>query len=128
MTTPETAKPVRTSNGGSSQYVRQHLPFKASNLWAEWVQSENAEHTRYVVYSYGRHWPLFVYDKQTDTWYENASKYSVSTSRHKTQCNPCIGSYRKIGGLDMHPLHVDDMIKVAYRGPVALIAAVGEPA
>lgn len=121
MTTPETTKPVRTSNGGSSQYVRQHLPFKASNLWAEWVQGE----TRYVVYSYGRHWPLFVYDKQTNVWFENASKYSVSTSRQKAQCHPCYGS---IGGLEMHPLHVDDMIKVAYKGPVALIVAAGEVA
>jgi len=123
MTTPETAKPVRTSNGDSSQYVRQHLPFKASNLWAEWVQCRNGGHARYVVYSYGRHWPLFVYDKQTNTWFENASKYSGSTTRQKAQCYP-----HTTPAIDMHPLHVDDMIKVAYRGPVGLIVAVGEVA
>ena len=117
MTTATKTKPVRTSNGGSSQYVRQHLPFKASNLWAEWVQEE----TRYVVYSYGRHWPLFIYDKQTNVWFENASKYSVSTNRQKAQCYP-----HTTPAIDMHPLHVDDMIKVAYKGPVGLIVAAGE--
>ena len=41
-----------------------------------------ADDRQYVVYSYGYHWPLAVYDREADTWYVNMDKYSVTTSRH----------------------------------------------
>jgi hypothetical protein len=42
----------------------------------------------YVVYSYGRHWPLFVWDEVTQTWFHNTDKYSVTTSKHYTKACP----------------------------------------
>jgi hypothetical protein len=78
-----------------------------------------------VVYSYDRHWPLFIYEVRVDAWFENASKYGVTTSKHKTQSHPLIGSDEK---LCITLLHVDDMIKVANNGVVGLIAPLGETA
>jgi len=42
----------------------------------------------YVVYSYGDHWPLWVYDWNDSQWYENVDKYSVTTSRHASCTKP----------------------------------------
>ena len=109
---------VKTSNCNARDYVKRLSEFKANNLWSEWVEFDHPE-ARYVVYSYDRHWPLFIYEVRTDTWYENASKYGVTTSKHKTQSHPHIGAD------SITPLHVDDMIKVAHNGPVGLITGVG---
>lgn len=46
------------------------------------------EGRRYVVYSYGAHWPLFVYDMNSGEWYENVDKYGVTTSRHLSSARP----------------------------------------
>jgi hypothetical protein len=88
--------------------------FKANNLWSEWVRDEDTDtnDARYVVYSYDRHWPLFIYEVKTDMWFENGSKYSVTTSKHKTQSHPYT---------DTTKLHVDDMIKVKNNGVVGMI-------
>lgn len=46
----------------------------------------------YVVYSYGDHFPMYVYDYGTGQWYGNANKYSVTTSRHQTLTRPDVVS------------------------------------
>jgi hypothetical protein len=107
---------VKTSNCNARQFVQRLVEFKAINLWSEWVDFDHPE-ARYVVYSYDRHWPLFIYESRTNTWFENTSKYGVTTSKHKTQANPLKDN--AIG------LHVDDMIKVASDGHIGLITGVG---
>lgn len=109
---------AKISNSKARQYVQDCKEFKANNLWAEWVESMGVPNARYVVYSYDRHWPLFVYDVMTEIWFENASKYGMTTSKHKTQSHPYIGSDEK---LTITLLHVEDMIKVANNGAVGLI-------
>ena len=42
----------------------------------------------YVVYSYGTHWPLYIYDYNTQQWYGNSDKCSVATSKHYSRLNP----------------------------------------
>ena len=42
----------------------------------------------YIVFSYGLHWPLFIYDHKKGQWYGNSDKYSVTTSKHYTKLNP----------------------------------------
>lgn len=74
---------MRISNKEARQYVQCTVPFTASNLYAEW-----ASPSLYVVYSFGQHFPLFVFDKTVSTWYENSDKYSMTTSRHKSQSRP----------------------------------------
>lgn len=112
---------VKTSNANARQFVARMQEFKANNLWSEWVADTNTANqtdaARYVVYSYDRHWPLFIFDVRCDTWFENASKYGVTTSKHKTQSHPHTGTTQ---------LHVDDMIKVANNGVTGLIAPLGE--
>jgi hypothetical protein len=110
---------VKTSNCNARDYVQRCKEFKANNLWSEWVECMNTKDARYVVYSYDRHWPLFIYEVRTDMWFENASKYSVTTSKHRTQSHPYA---------DTTKLHVDDMIKVRNNGVVGMIQPLGEMA
>ncbi len=42
----------------------------------------------YVVYSYGAHFPMWVYDGAIDQWFGNADKYSRTTSKHQSQTRP----------------------------------------
>lgn len=42
----------------------------------------------YVVYSYGTHWPLYIYDVDTGVWFENTSSASRTTSRHRSHARP----------------------------------------
>jgi hypothetical protein len=60
--------------------VQDRREFVGSNLFAVYNNG------KYVVYSYGDHFPLFVY--HNGKWYENSDRYSVSTSKHRTQSHP----------------------------------------
>jgi len=42
----------------------------------------------YVVYSYGGHFPMYVYDEQVQKWFGHTKKYSKTTSRHQAICQP----------------------------------------
>jgi hypothetical protein len=113
---------AKISNCNARQYVKDCKEFKANNLWSEWIADTNTQNqteaARYVVYSYDRHWPLFIYEARIDAWFENASKYGVTTSKHKTQSHPHIGSD------NITSLHVEDMIRVANNGVVGLITPI----
>lgn len=63
-------------------YIEKKETFHIQNLFAE------NRGDLYIVYSYGRHYPMFVYNRTTDTWYENMTKYSQTTARHKNNCRP----------------------------------------
>jgi hypothetical protein len=73
-------------------YVQRKEAFKNSNgqLYAEWVGDEwvGDLNKRYCVYSYGSHWPLFIYVPQVDTWFENKEKFGPTTSKHRTFTHP----------------------------------------
>lgn len=80
-------------NGRQSRpYVQRREPFKNSNgqLYAEWLGLDGRENSeaRYCVYSYGPHWPLFIYVPHVNTWFENKDKYGPTTSKHRTQTHP----------------------------------------
>lgn len=68
------------ANKNARRYVENLQPFTGSNLWAE----QRGEF--YVVFSYRYTWPLVVFDGTR--WHINTEKYSVSTSRHLSQCRP----------------------------------------
>ena len=42
----------------------------------------------YVVYSYGTHFPMWVYDGHLNLWFGNSDKYSRTTSKHQSQTRP----------------------------------------
>ena len=73
-----------TTNQKSRSFVQQCLPFQTGHktLYGEWTGR------LYVVFSYGSHWPLFIYDPEAKVWFENSSRYSNTTSKHRTQARP----------------------------------------
>lgn len=85
-------KPKRINGRTARPYVQRTEPFRNSNsqLYAEWLDASHSENnnSRYVVYSYGPHWPLFIYVPQVGTWFENKEKYGTTTSRHSTFTHP----------------------------------------
>lgn len=72
----------KISNPKAREFVQLKAPFRGSNLYAD-----NARNS-YVVYSYGEHHPLYVYNFTTRQWYANTDKVSKTTCRHASQTNP----------------------------------------
>jgi hypothetical protein len=86
-------KPFQIANTNARQYVQRREPFDGSNLYARtYPANDNCLTNRYVVYSYGSHFPLFIAEWSPEDgkvqWYENTSKYSVTTSKHRSQTHP----------------------------------------
>jgi hypothetical protein len=71
----------RIANSNARGYVSSHKPFKGSNLFAQWEGDD-----RYVVYSFGTHYPMFIWTQ--GAWFENEDKYSRTTSKHRSQTHP----------------------------------------
>lgn len=59
------------------------------------------EHRVYVVFSYGTHFPMYLYDYEWERWFGNDDKYSVTTSRHQSQCCPS----SNVIYVDTHTMH-----------------------
>jgi len=79
----------KVSNSKARQKVMNRQEFTGSNTFGRWTGSTiNSYYYKYVVYSYGEHFPLFVWCPITTNWYVNSDKYSTSTSRHKSQLSP----------------------------------------
>ena len=80
----------RINGRHSRPYVQRQEAFKNSNgqLYAEWLDTPDGSFARYCVYSYGPHWPLFIYVPEINTWFENKEKYGTTTSRHHTLTHP----------------------------------------
>ena len=73
---------AKIANGSARPFVQACKDFQGANLYAVHVNGQ------YVVYSYGEHWPLFIYDPRNNTWFENADKYGCTTSKHHGQAHP----------------------------------------
>lgn len=71
---------MRVSNNTAREQVNNKVNFDGSNTYGR------NEGKKYVVYSYGYHFPIYVYKR--GKWYGNSQKYSVSTSKHQTQLRP----------------------------------------
>ena len=132
-------KSVRVSGWKCRTYVQNLIPFHNSGsntghpmgatLWGE------QQGDVYVVYSYGRHWPLYVNWK--GVWFSNKDKYSVTTSKHASQANP-LGGTVPISKINLEYLalfempHDSDLIEAAKLNllpedliPMAVVARVG---
>ena len=87
---------TRIANRDASFYTQKHLPFVGNNLFA----TKDGE--KYTVWSYGYHWPLWIY--KDGKWYENNDKYSVTTSKHKTQSHPNTTILNQLSAEEMRTL------------------------
>ena len=88
-------KAVKTSNIRCRALVKSRQPFTANNLFGVRMPANPDSNLteRYVVYSYGTHFPLFVWQacdqgSEFGMWFENQDRYSVTTSKHKSQSHP----------------------------------------
>lgn len=98
----------RVANWSAREFVKRRKEFKGNNTWGTW----NFNSTRFTVYSYGNHHPLFIYDTETDAWFENGTRVSRTTSKHRSQLHP---------HCDTHVLSTADMCIVERDGAVGLI-------
>lgn len=110
----DTDKSVRVSGWKCRTYVQNLKLFHNSNkqLFARWETSTTHDDgARYVVYSYGAHWPLYIH--HNGVWYANVEKVTRTTTKHASQAHPltqCV------------PLSKRDMIILAERGYTTLSA------
>ena len=109
---------MKTSNKACRTQVQNRNAFTANNIFAEYITTNAAlsplTTCRYVVYSYGKHWPLFIYEG--GHWYANIDKYSPSTSRHQSQANPCTGQTQAM------PMTTEQMQTIVRWGIAGLAA------
>jgi hypothetical protein len=98
---------MKIANRDARSYVQKCKAFEGSNLYATWTSPY-----LYVVYSYGTHYPMFVYDCLAEEWFENSLKWSQSTGRQRTQARPLT---------DTTPMSHEDMQIIACEGIVGLI-------
>ncbi len=79
---------ARVSNNKAIDYVEKLEMFQGSNTFALWYSWEEGAKKLYVVYSYGHHFPMYIYDSEQGKWIGNKDKYSRSTTRHQSQLRP----------------------------------------
>lgn len=103
------------TNKEARNLVPKMVEFKGLNIFSEY--QTHGVTWRYVVYSYGYHFPMYIAewaegDMANATWYENADKFSPSTSRQQSLLRPTTDTIK---------LRTDDMKSVAIGGIVRLV-------
>ena len=77
----------KIANSNARSAVQNLKEFQGSNTEGVWHSPLTHDDTmQYIVYSYGTHWPMFIYEN--GRWYENGGKVSKTTSRHHNQLHP----------------------------------------
>jgi hypothetical protein len=70
------------------ELVRKKEPFTFTNIFATMRNHSKELPPTYTVYSYGNHYPMYVYDYEACQWYGNADKSTRTTERHKNLVQP----------------------------------------
>ena len=74
---------VKIANKNASSLIGNLVEFQGSNTFG--VREKDGV---YVVYSYGKHFPMYACIN--GEWFETMEKYSVSTSKQQTQLRPSV--------------------------------------
>lgn len=116
---------MKIANRDAHKFVAQRHPFQGNNLYAQFRTQNNKDGTNgpdmwYVVYSYGEHWPLFVY--ADGLWFENKDKYGMTTSKHRSQAHPLCDTIR------MPKAWMVMLARDGYAAVAAQRVLTGEPA
>jgi len=85
MSSPQLDGLPRVANAKCRLYVERCEPFRGSNLYGIYSLMD-ADHEVYTVFSYGDHYPMFIYTE--GLWFENEDSYSRTTSKQKNQARP----------------------------------------
>ena len=78
---------MKIRNRDAGTCVRRKEEFDGSNMFAR-LEIQNTKPDLYAVYSYGKHFPMYVFDYGSSQWFGNSDKYSRTTSKHQTQAHP----------------------------------------
>ena len=80
------------ANRDISEYIDKLEIVEGSNIFTEnsgkLPDNPETDDNLYIVYSYGWHFPMYIYCRQADLWYGNSDKYSATTSKHQSQARP----------------------------------------
>ena len=107
----------RIANNKAREVIDKLEEFQGSNMLGKWLGIGNVRAEKdklYVVYSYGSHFPMYIYDAKEQKWLGNSDKYSRSTTRQQSHARPS-------SGIDVW-YNTDDMKEVIYHG--GLVGAV----
>ncbi len=79
---------IRVRNKEASVCAARKEEFRNYNgtMFGQWKPGAKPGAATYVVYSYGEHFPMYVWSD--DQWFENEDKYSRTTALHMTQARP----------------------------------------
>jgi len=105
---------MKISNNKAIEYIKKLEVFQGNNTYAEWLShgsgDDSGHHESkkiYVIYSYGHHFPIYIYDAKEQKWIGNKDKYSPSTTRHQSLLRP--------SDEDIIWLSSDEMQKVRFN-------------
>ena len=59
-----------------------------TNSGTVYPRREGIDGVLYVVYSYGDHFPMWLYDSQINQWFGNQDRWSRTTSKQQNQTRP----------------------------------------
>jgi hypothetical protein len=87
------------ANSSIRHHVDRLHDFETSNKTVYGIKDEAMSALKgqprvYAVYSYGYHFPMYVYDFETGLWLGNSDKYSRTTSKHQTMSCPSQGIHQ----------------------------------
>ena len=101
---------MRVSNSKARDYVNGFKEFQGSNTFGKWIPQGGGrvnDKQVYAVYSYGSHFPMYVWDSTEKKWIGNKDKYSQSTTRHQSLLRPSsVGMW----------YNTDELKEVIYHG------------
>lgn len=76
----------RCSNSDAKRFIEYRDEFETNTktMFGQWRSGGKT----YVVYSYGFHFPMYVWDDQARVWVGNKDKYSRTTTIHQSKARP----------------------------------------
>lgn len=114
-------KVQRVANGGCGKLVGDRIPFQGNNIFALWVHADGSPTLRYAVFSYGDHFPMYVWEGMADgsmgAWFRNTDRWGRTTSKHQGQAYP-----HRVNVENMTPMDTDSMITIVEYGIAGLAA------
>ena len=87
------------NNNQMSEFTTHHKQF--TNNTGSVYTTDQVHPDLYIVYSYGEHFPMYVYDDASSTWFGNSDKFSPTTAKHQTLARPNVD----VGFIHMMPKH-----------------------
>ena len=84
------------SHDDAVRLARYRDEFEHASVFGQWkncwlrrdIPHEDKTPRVFAIYSYGFHFPMYVYDEDSQQWLGNSDKYSRTTSSHQSKYRP----------------------------------------